>query len=251
MDYNKLVMFLFCVFPFLLSAAIIACTVAKRSAQRRAEEAAQAAKARAAREKALAAEAARCEKERQAQAAHAAHLEAAARKKQEQEAKRAERERRAAEAHALKVARAQELAALAERTLEAKKALASLDKPVATPRDPLPQEAPSTVPAAPQKEPDPSITLDQFAHQTAPKPFQGQKVAFTGKLSGMTRAQAIDLVEQAGGRGYSKGMPAGTTLLVVGTLKNGGNSQKLDKADEWIGQVRKITEAQFLDMLTA
>lgn len=63
----------------------------------------------------------------------------------------------------------------------------------------------------------------------------------------MTRAEAIQAVQANGGRGYTR-MPVGTTLLVVGI--NPGMC-KMDKADEWIGQVRKITAAQFFDMLNA
>ena len=77
--------------------------------------------------------------------------------------------------------------------------------------------------------------------------FAGHTVAFTGKLPGMTRAEAIAAVVANGGKAYET-MPAGTTLLVVGDNK-GRNSGKLDKADRWIGQVRKITPAQFNEML--
>ncbi len=245
-------LFLLCKFPFILAAMIAVCTLVKHSIQRRAEIAAQEEQAHAEREKARKAEEQRQEKERQAQQEKAAKVAAAAQKKQEQAAKRAERERRAAEAHALKVARAAELAQIAERELAARKALAAMkqqtQKTEETPAAPS-QKAPAQEPA--QKQQEPSLTLDQFSDQNAPKPFCGQKVAFTGRLSGMTRAQAIEKVRQAGGQGYEKGMPVGTTLLVVGALKNDGCSQKLDKADEWIGQVRKITEAQFLEMLAA
>ena len=70
-------------------------------------------------------------------------------------------------------------------------------------------------------------------------------VAFTGRLPGMTRAEAIQAVQANGGRAYTK-MPAGTTLLVVGDKPG---MCKMDKADEWIGQVRKITAGQFFEML--
>lgn len=75
--------------------------------------------------------------------------------------------------------------------------------------------------------------------------FAGQTVAFTGTLPNMPRAAAIAAVVANGGKAYET-MPAGTTLLVVGD-KPGMN--KLDKADKWIGQVRKITPAQFKAML--
>ena len=77
--------------------------------------------------------------------------------------------------------------------------------------------------------------------------FAGQIVAFTGALKDMTRAEAIRAVEANGGRAYET-MPAGTTLLVVGDKPGMG---KMDKADKWIGQTRKITQEQFRCMLTA
>ena len=75
--------------------------------------------------------------------------------------------------------------------------------------------------------------------------FVGHVVAFTGKLPGMTRREAIRAVQDNGGKAFEK-MPAGTTLLVVGDKPG---MRKMDKADEWIGQVRKITAAQFFAML--
>lgn len=77
--------------------------------------------------------------------------------------------------------------------------------------------------------------------------FAGQIVAFTGTLKDMTRAEAIKAVEANGGKAFDT-MPAGTTLLVVG--ENPG-AAKLDKADQWIGQTRKITQEQFRFMLSA
>lgn len=167
------------------------------------------------------------------------------------EKKQAEKEAKKAEAHARKLARAQELAELAERRLKAEKELAELrsgrpeiiSKPAA---DPV-QEPANAAPVEPVEVP--GITLDQFAGMVQPKPFQGQIVAFTGRLtiSGMTRAQAIEKVRQAGGQAY-KNLYASSTLLVVGTKPG---MTKMDKADKWIGSVHKITERQFLDMFTA
>lgn len=77
--------------------------------------------------------------------------------------------------------------------------------------------------------------------------FAGHVVAFTGTLKGMTRAEAIKAVEANGGRAFDT-MPAGTTLLVVG--ENPG-AAKLDKADKWIGQTRKISQEHFKFMLSA
>lgn len=178
------------------------------------------------------------------------------------EKKQAEKEQKRSEAHALKLARAQELAELAERRLKAEKELAELrsgrpeiiSKPAAEPvEEPANADTVEAVekPAAdPIKHMEaPGITLDQFAGMVQPKPFQGQIVAFTGRLtiSGMTRAQAIEKVRQAGGQAY-KNLYASSTLLVVGTKPG---MTKMDKADKWIGSVHKITERQFLDMFTA
>ena len=177
--------------------------------------------------------------------------------------KRAKAEARKAEAHARKVAQAQELAELAERRLKAEKELAELrsgrpeiiSKPAAEPvEEPANADTVEAVekPAAAPVEPVevPGITLDKFAGMVQPKPFQGQSVAFTGRLtiSGMTRAQAIEKVKQAGGKAYRKGkLYASSTILVVGTIKGDGNTDKLDNADRW--RTRKITEREFLTML--
>lgn len=112
--------------------------------------------------------------------------------------------------------------------------------------------APATLPQQPESVPAPvpveaskpeTTRLAVFHGNNA---FAGQTVAFTGKLKSMTRAEAIKAVQDNGGRAFET-MPAGTTLLVVG--QNPGMN-KMDKADEWIGQVRKITEAQFNAMLS-
>ena len=55
----------------------------------------------------------------------------------------------------------------------------------------------------------------------------------------------MQAVQDNGGRAFET-MPAGTTLLVVG---DNPGMNKLDKADRWIAQVRKITPAQFNAML--
>lgn len=75
--------------------------------------------------------------------------------------------------------------------------------------------------------------------------FVGQVVAFTGTLPNMTRREAICAVEANGGKAFED-MPASTTLLVVGDKPG---MDKLNKADRWIAQVRKITPAQFDFML--
>ena len=76
--------------------------------------------------------------------------------------------------------------------------------------------------------------------------FEGKRVAFTGKLPGMTRAEAIKAVNLNGGRAFQD-MPLGINLLVVG---DNPGMKKLDIADEKIDRIRKITAAQFFAMLT-
>ena len=226
---------LFGIIPVALGVLILICTACNHSRQRRAAQAAQAAQEAAAAEKKRHAERARQEKEAQAEREKAARQAAAEQKKQEAERKRQEREQRQAAAHAVKLARAAELAELAERRLQAEKELAQLRQQ-----------------AAQQPAERPAMSLDEFAASIAPQPFKGQTVSFTGTLYNaagehVSREKAIALVKSLGGKAF-KEMPAGTTLLVVG--ENPG-MQKMDRADEWIGQVKKITPAQFWQMAGA
>lgn len=255
---------LFGIIPLALSALLMVCAIARRSAERRAAAAAQAAAEQAAAMKKAQAEAARRAAQDRAAAAEAARRAAAEQKKQAAAQKKQERERHAAEAHALKVARAAELAELAERRLQAEKELVALrqaaqqaaqqpqEQPSATPDDHSETPAEQAQEPKPQQPAAPVLSLDQFAQAAAPapQPFKGQTVAFTGRLtiSGMTHAQAREKVKQAGGTAFEKEMPSFTTLLIVG--ENPG-MKKLDKADTWIGNVRKMTEQQFLDMLAS
>ena len=186
---------------------------------------------------AAAAEAEAAERRRREDHARREREAQAARRQAEAAHKRQEREAKQAAAHAAKIARATELAELAERRLAAERALAELRNQ--TPAEPAQDDA--------QDEPDAEEPVE------APKPrpqgnnaFKGETVSFTGKLPGMTRREAISAVEKNGGRAYAD-MPVGTTLLVVGDKPG---MKKLDKADAWIGQVRKITAAQFLAMLS-
>jgi len=170
-----------------------------------------------------------------ARAAELARAEKAARA----DAKRLEREARQAEAHAAKVARATELAELAERKLAAEREIAALRSQRSATIQAAPAAIPSPVRPSSPTRPD----------HSAPKPFAGQIVAFTGTLLDadgrrVTRREAIELVQRLGGRAFET-MPAGTTLLVVG--ERPGNA-KLDKADAWLGQLRKLTPAQFFRM---
>ncbi len=241
MSLDSIIIFLFCKFPFIFLALLIIARLVHHATKRQAIAAAQNAKAHAAAEKARRQDEQRREQERKAQQQRDALAAAAAQKHQAQEIKRAERERKQAK----KLEAARQLAEYKERALQAQKKLAALKRGEA--------DVPPAV--QPKKRAADAMTPEkfaaQYAAQTVSKSFQGQMVAFTGKLSSMTRAEAVEKVRQAGGRGYVKGMSAGTTLLVVGALKGDGCSRKLDKADEWIGQVRKITEAQFLTMLAA
>ena len=174
----------------------------------------------------------------------------AARKQAIQAAKAAEREKaradREAEQQRKQAARleaARLRAEYAERELAAKRAAKALDQER---HENIPAEQEQPVGQAVEaQEPEQRPTTALFAGYKGNNAFKGHVVAFTGKLPGMTRREAIQAVEANGGRAYTK-MPVGTTLLVVG--ENPGMC-KMDKADEWIGQVRKITAAQFFAML--
>lgn len=97
---------------------------------------------------------------------------------------------------------------------------------------------PCNIPAPqPSPAPDPVAALMADGNRA----FRGQVVAFTGTIPGMTRAECIAAVERNGGKAYAT-MPAGTTMLVVG---NNPGSGKLDKADQHIGQIRKISVMEF------
>ena len=206
-----------------------------------------------------AAERAAAEEQRQIEAAAkkaAQEAKAAERERKQAEreqaraAKEAERQRKQDAAHALKVARAAELAELAERELAARQAAMALDaaKVEPTPEEhsePVHDAQPDTEPTQPDTEPTKPDSLLSRLGVKGNNAFKGHVVAFTGRLPGMTRAEAIQAVQANGGRAYTK-MPAGTTLLVVGDKPG---MCKMDKADEWIGQVRKITAKQFFEML--
>lgn len=166
-------------------------------------------------------------KQREAEERRKAKAEAAARAKAERDAQKA----------AAKAAREAEAAAQPKRKRGRPRKEPATVVPVA------PKPAPEPVQPQPiQPEPIRPVTVS-----AVPLPFKGNNafagevVAFTGALDGMTRAEAIKAVEANGGRAFDT-MPAGTTILVVGN-KPGMN--KLDKADRWIGQVRKITQEQF------
>lgn len=175
---------------------------------------------------------------------------------------REETERRAAaaraKAEAAARAKAEKARCKAERQAkEAAKPKGKRGRPRKTPVEPvaLPAPDPEHAPEPVQPEPpaDDPAPVAPAPVQNAPLPFKGNNVfagevvAFTGTIRGMTRAEAIKAVEANGGRAFDS-MPASTTILVVG---DDPGLNKLDKADQWIGQVRKITQDQFKAKLAA
>lgn len=142
-------------------------------------------------------------------------------------AAQAEKDRRQAE----KLQAARELAELKERALQAARELKALQE----------EKRPETISSAP----DPSAPVAEKAAPQRLKTISGQVVSFTGRLVSMTRQEAIEKVQQAGGQAYYKEMPSFTTLLVVG-IKPG--KQKLDQFENQSG-IRKVNESEFLEML--
>lgn len=217
----------------------------RRAATRKAEQAEQEARARMM-------QAAQKKREKQA-----AQKEARAQRAADAARRAEEAERRKAEKHAAAMQRAEEKHAQRMRHAQELAAIAPPKTAQDAPEEAQAQQAIEAQQAAQSAQQADTVTPEAFAAQHASQTprkasgvFSGQTVAFTGRLYGLPRAEAIKAVQARGGRAFT-GMPAGTTLLVVGTLKGDGNSRKLEKADEWIGQVRKITEAQFLQMLKA
>ena len=204
-------------------------------------------KAAAAEQRRIEAEQKQAEKAEQAARREAEKAEKAAEREAAKAAREAEQRRKQAE----RLDYARQLAEYAERALEAKREAREIERVpiILTPSEQTKQ------PAEPVAHEEPAAAVPPVPVFRAPeKPqqpvtgnnaFKGHVVAFTGKLPGMTRREAIQAVEANGGKAFTK-MPVGTTLLVVGD--NPGMC-KMDKADEWIGQVRKITAAQFFDML--
>ena len=178
----------------------------------------------------------RCRQRREAERLQAEKAAAAALAKAEREAKKAV----AAAAHPAKDAQPPKRKRGRPRKIQ--------PDPVAA--EPVADQAAPVTPASESPAPDP-IRPETVSVPALPfkgnNMFAGHVVAFTGTLKGMTRAEAIKAVEANGGRAFDT-MPAGTTLLVVG--ENPG-AAKLDKADKWIGQTRKITQEQFRYMLAA
>ena len=219
----------------------------RREARQEAREAAE--KAETARRKAAAAVALAAEKKaaeearrEAAETAKAARTAAAEEVRKARQEAREAREAAAAEKLAEKLNAARLLAEYRERALAAARELQALEPPPRSSAPVLRPADPAQASAEPSADPDPATAPDN-----TPKPFAGHMVSFTGKMKSMTRPQAAEMVRQAGGRAFTKSMPVGTTLLVVGDTA-GNDTRKLEKADEWIGQLRKITESQFLAM---
>lgn len=201
------------------------------------------------------------EAERKAAAAKRAAQEAENRRRQEaeaqqaakvaaQEQKRAEREKREAERKA--AAEAKHLEAMRRREelhqqkmrqlaelQAAQAAVAPTQQPDAK-KETTPSEAAAVAPVPALKQPT------SPAHDGT---FAGQTVAFTGTLPNMSRAEAVQAVRDRGGKAFAKEMPAGTTMLVVGRLQGDEDTNKLRRADQYIGQIRKITAEQFIALI--
>ena len=174
------------------------------------------------------------------------------RKAAEREAAKAAKEAEQQRKQAARLEAARQRAEYAERELAAKREAKALERGEIIPAEPEQPEAPAdpVEQAQPAADDQPTPEPAKAPPMNVPKikgnnAFKGHMVAFTGKLPGMTRREAIQAVQDNGGRAYEK-MPVGTTLLVVGDKPG---MCKMDKADEWIGQVRKITAAQFFAML--
>ena len=224
---------------FLTIAAVINSSRKRRAevARIQAEEAAREARIAAKIEKRRQAAARRIAREAAAKETAARQAAVRQQKREEKEAAREAREAAAAKRRAEKLEAARLLAEYQERSLAAARALRELE---AAPAPEAVQEAP-----APDLVPEAAPAPAQRPETIPAGAFSGQVVSFTGKLQTMKRADAIRAVQAAGGRAYAD-FPAGTTILVVGT--NPGQ-KKQDKYDKWIGQVKKITEAQFLERL--
>jgi len=198
------------------------------------------------------------EAERKAAAAKRAAQEAENRRRQEaeaqqaakvaaQEQKRAEREKREAERKAAAEAKHLETMRRREELHQQKmRHLAELQAAQAA-------AAPSQQPEA-AKETAPSEAAAAAPDPACKQPasdgiFAGQTVAFTGTLPNISRAEAVRAVRNRGGKAFAKEMPAATTMLVVGRLQGDGETNKLRRADQYIGQIRKITAEQFIALI--
>lgn len=152
-----------------------------------------------------------------------------------------------AEAAAIERAKARENAAKAiDRTTHERKR--GRPRKVAVPSEPEPVK--NIEPSAPVAEEKPVPAPGPAADPVRFTPignnaFAGEIVAFTGKLPGMTRQEAIAAVRRNGGQAFDS-MPSGATILVVGDRPGAG---KLQKAEACIESCRKITPLDFSIML--
>ena len=182
--------------------------------------------------------------------AAAAKAEEQARRERERAAKAAAR---AEEQARRERERAEKAAAPRRKRGRPRKAPAAEAEPVKAEPAPAVQPPKAAAPAEPEKAAAPAPAIEPApvkpaALSLAPhgnRAFEGKRVAFTGKLPGMTRAEAIKAVDLNGGRAFQD-MPLGINLLVVG---DNPGMKKLDIADEKIDRIRKITAAQFFAML--
>ena len=111
----------------------------------------------------------------------------------------------------------------------------------------LPREDLEHSPAAPERpRPVTSVPANE-------KPFEGQTIVFTGKLSLLPRKEAQELVRKLGGVAADR-VTAATTCLVMGEegyLSGIAKSNKLkraEKVNEEGGHVRIMSESEFLGM---
>lgn len=179
-----------------------------------------------------------------------------AQKAAEREAARAVREAETERKQAAKLEYHRKLAEYAERSLQAKREAKSIERDEIISHNVEPTKPEPVKPEPIEIQPvtreddttnDPAPIQDAVRRLKAKgnNAFAGEVVSFTGRLPGMMRREAIKAVQLNGGKAFAE-MPVGTTILVVG--ENPG-MRKMDKADAWIGQVRKITAQQFFDML--
>lgn len=179
-------------------------------------------------------EAQRCENLQRRQEAQQKRQEAAARKAQRE----AEAQRKREE----KLEYARQMAELKERALQAEKELRALAREAGEAKQASQAAAVNlkkTAQAARNASPAEEVREALRAIYEAKKPFSGERVAFTGRIPGYTREQAITATAKAGGVGY-RHINTLCTLLVVGERPGMG---QLDQADEWA--TRKITWQQW------
>ncbi len=96
--------------------------------------------------------------------------------------------------------------------------------------------------------------MSSHGSDTTERPWQDQRVAFTGRLGSLTRREALALLTRCGGQ-FSASVTRSTTTLVVGTLRwpldrRGRLTRKLQRArllQQQGDSIEVINEDQFLD----